>query len=36
MLAHLPVGVPSITLSATGPGRFFIIGGAPLGETLVM
>ena len=36
MLAHLPAGVPSITVSATGPGRFFIIGGVPLGERLIM
>jgi quercetin 2,3-dioxygenase len=36
MLAHLPVGAASITLSAPGPRRFFIIGGVPLGETLVM
>lgn len=36
MLAHLPVGVPSITLSAAGPCRFFVLGGVPLGERLVM
>jgi len=36
MLAHLPVGVPSITLSAAGPCRFFVAGGVPLGEKLVM
>lgn len=35
-LAHLPVGVPSITLSATSPSRFFVIGGVPLREKLVM
>jgi hypothetical protein len=26
----------SITLSAPGPRRFFVVGGVPLGETLVM
>lgn len=36
MLAHLPAGVPSITLSAAGPCRFFVVGGVPLGERLVM
>jgi len=36
MLAHLPVGVPSVTLSAGGPRRFFVVGGVPLGEPLVM
>ena len=36
MLAHLPVGVPSITLTAPGPCRFFVVGGAPLGERLIM
>jgi len=36
MLAHLPVGVPSITLSAAGPCRFFVVGGVPLGERLIM
>jgi quercetin 2,3-dioxygenase len=36
MLAHLPVGVPSITLSAAGPCRFFVVGGVPLGEQLIM
>jgi redox-sensitive bicupin YhaK (pirin superfamily) len=36
MLAHLPVGVPSITLSAADRCRFFVVGGVPLGETLVM
>ena len=36
MLAHLPVGVPSITLSAAGACRFFVLGGVPLGEQLVM
>lgn len=35
-LAHLPVGVPGITLSAPGPCRFFVVGGVPLGERLVM
>jgi len=36
MLAHLPVGVPSITLSAAGPCRFFVVGGVPLRERLIM
>jgi quercetin 2,3-dioxygenase len=36
MLAHLPAGVPSITLSSAGAGRFFVVGGVPLGEKLVM
>jgi quercetin 2,3-dioxygenase len=36
MLAHLPAGIPSITLSAAGPCRFFVVGGVPLGERLVM
>jgi quercetin 2,3-dioxygenase len=35
-LAHLPVGVPSITLSTDGPGRLFVVGGVPLDEKLVM
>jgi hypothetical protein len=35
-LAHLPVDVPSITLSAPGPSRFLLIGGVPFGEKLVM
>ncbi|HSZ40998.1 MAG TPA: pirin family protein [Trebonia sp.] len=35
-IAHLPVGVPSITLSAGGPSRFFVVGGVPLGEKLIM
>jgi hypothetical protein len=30
------VGVPSITLSAAGPCRFFVVGGVPLGERLVV
>ena len=36
MLAHLPAGVPSVTVSAAGPRRLFVIGGVPLGEPLVM
>jgi redox-sensitive bicupin YhaK (pirin superfamily) len=36
ILAHLPAGVPSITLSAAGPCRFFVAGGVPLGERLLM
>lgn len=35
-LAHLPAGVPSITLSSAGPCRFFVVGGEPLREKLVM
>jgi quercetin 2,3-dioxygenase len=35
-LAHLPAGVPEITLRAPGPSRFFIIGGIPFGEKLIM
>ena len=35
-LAHLPVGVPSITLSSAGPCRLFVVGGVPLEEKLVM
>jgi redox-sensitive bicupin YhaK (pirin superfamily) len=35
-LAHLPAGAGSITLSSAGPGRFFVIGGVPLGEKLLM
>jgi redox-sensitive bicupin YhaK (pirin superfamily) len=36
MLAHLPVGTGSITLSSAGPGRFFVIGGVPFDERLIM
>lgn len=36
MLAHLPAGVPSVTLSTDGPGRLFVVGGVPLQEKLVM
>jgi quercetin 2,3-dioxygenase len=35
-LAHLPAGVPSLTLSLAGPGRLFVVGGVPLAEKLVM
>jgi hypothetical protein len=35
-LAHLPAGVPEITLRASGPSRFFIVGGIPFGEKLIM
>jgi hypothetical protein len=35
-LAHLPAGVPSLTLSSAGPGRLFVVGGAPLNEKLIM
>ena len=36
MLAHLPAGVPSVTLTSAGPGRLFVVGGVPLRERLVM
>lgn len=36
MLAHLPAGNATIQLSAAGPNRFFVVGGAPLGERLIM
>jgi hypothetical protein len=36
LLAHLPAGVPSLTISAPGPSRFFVVGGVPFGEKLVM
>ena len=36
LLAHLPAGGSAITLSAPGPCRFFVVGGVPLGERLVM
>jgi quercetin 2,3-dioxygenase len=36
LLAHLPGGVPSITVSASGPSRLFIVGGVPRGERLIM
>jgi len=36
MLAHLPVGVRSITLASAGRCRFFVVGGVPFGEKLVM
>ena len=36
LLAHLPAGSTSIELSAAGPNRFFVVGGVPLGERLVM
>jgi quercetin 2,3-dioxygenase len=35
-LAHLPAGVPEITLRAPGPSRFFVVGGVPFGEKLIM
>jgi quercetin 2,3-dioxygenase len=35
-LAHLPAGVPSVTLTSAGPGRLFVVGGVPLRERLVM
>jgi len=36
MLAHLPAGNAAIQLSAAGPNRFFVVGGVPLGERLIM
>lgn len=36
LLAHLPTGGSAITLAAPGPCRFFVVGGVPLGERLVM
>jgi hypothetical protein len=36
LLAHLPAGSASIELSAAGPNRFFVVGGVPFGERLVM
>jgi redox-sensitive bicupin YhaK (pirin superfamily) len=36
MLAHLSTGNNAIELSAAGPSRFFVVGGTPLGERLVM
>ena len=39
LLAHLPAGLPGIRLSpASGRrlARFFVVGGAPLGERLLM
>jgi redox-sensitive bicupin YhaK (pirin superfamily) len=37
LLAHLPTGLSSIGLSAAGEtARFFVVGGAPFGERLVM
>ena len=35
-LAHLPVGVPAFTLESDVPGRFFVVGGVPFGEKLIM
>lgn len=35
-LAHLPAGVPQVTLRAPGPSRFFVVGGVPFGEKLIM
>ncbi|HEY6310659.1 MAG TPA: pirin family protein [Streptosporangiaceae bacterium] len=39
LLAHLPVGVPEIRFSPAGGhrhARFFVLGGAPFGERLLM
>jgi hypothetical protein len=36
MLAHLPAGNSAIQLSAAGPNKFFMVGGLPLGEQLIM
>jgi redox-sensitive bicupin YhaK (pirin superfamily) len=35
-LAHLPTGLGSVRLTAPEQRRFLIVGGAPLGERLVM
>jgi hypothetical protein len=35
-LAHLPAGVSSLTISTPGPSRFFVVGGVPFDEKLVM
>jgi quercetin 2,3-dioxygenase len=35
-LAHLPTGLSSVRLTAPEQRRFLIVGGAPLGERLVM
>lgn len=36
ILAHLSTGNNAIELSAADPSRFFVVGGTPLGERLVM
>ena len=38
LMAHLPVGLPSVRLAPSGGagGRFFVAGGAPFAERLVM
>ncbi len=39
LLAHLPAGLPEIRFSPAGGrrhARFFVLGGAPFGERLVM
>jgi hypothetical protein len=38
MLAHLPTGLSRVSLSPAGrrPARFFVVGGQPLGERLLM
>ena len=36
LLAHLPTGSNAIELSAAGLSRFFVVGGLPLGERLIM
>ena len=39
LLAHLPVGLSEIQLSSAGGrryARFFVLGGAPFGERLLM
>jgi redox-sensitive bicupin YhaK (pirin superfamily) len=36
VMAHLRSGSSAITLSAAGLNRFFVIGGLPLGERLIM
>ena len=37
LMAHLPTGGSSVRLAPSGPGgRFFVVGGVPLAERLVM
>ena len=38
LMAHLPAGLPSVRLAPSGgaAGRFFVAGGAPFAERLVM
>jgi redox-sensitive bicupin YhaK (pirin superfamily) len=36
LLAHMPAGNSSIELSTAGANRFFLVGGVPFGERLIM